>query len=226
MKSTVDELVDYVCTSSQEERGQVRRHVEILDSMDSRFSDVALRLFTEHRHALSLSFVISALRSWLVQDSTFKSSLAIADFRQEEFKTYYNAALIVLEDAISAKSVATMAVPAGYSLSSLIRAASTANFHIMSNKIIARPDLMKASYEELNNYYRPLAVAGVLLDIDNDKQRFSAEASAFLSWISTQPHIDDLLAAALQAKSLDPKTIEAIAEMKKTTPPSLHDGLI
>jgi hypothetical protein len=91
---------------------------------------------------------------------------------------------------------------------------------------------MQASHEELNRYYRPIAVAGILLNISGegkrfvDEQPFIDEAPAFLAWISAQPNIDELLAAALQSKSLVPTTIKAITAMQQTTPQPFHNGLI
>jgi hypothetical protein len=92
--------------------------------------------------------------------------------------------------------------------------------------LVVRPDLMETGSKDLNDYYRPIAVAGVLLDINTDEQRFIDEAPAFLAWVAAQANVDDILAAALQAKSLDPHTIEAIAGMRHTTPSPLHSGLI
>jgi hypothetical protein len=227
MKTTVDELVMQVSTSSPTEQETVRRHIEALDAIDSRFSSIALRLLTEPRDELAASFVSFKLRSWIVDSGTMTSAKEIAAHRKDQYDLdYYNAPLVVLEGAMAAKSVATMTIPAEYTIPSMIRAASDADSRLTRRGISNRPDLMLASNDELNAYFRPLAVAGIILDIEESAQPFIQKAPDFLSWVRSQSNLDEVLAAALQAKSLAPETIEAFVAMQKTTPQPLHDGLI
>lgn len=227
MKTTVDELVMQVSTSSPTEQETVRRHIEALDAIDDRFSSIALRLLTEPRDRLAASLVSSQLRSWIVDSGTMTSAKEIAAHRKDQYDLdYYNAPLVVLEGAMAAKSVATMTIPAEYTIPSMIRAASDADFRLTRRGIITRPDLMLASNDELNAYFRPLAVSGILLDIEGSAQPFIQKAPDFLSWVRNQSNLDEVLAAALQAKSLAPETIEAFVAMQKATPQPLHDGLI
>jgi hypothetical protein len=227
MKTTVDELVMQVSTSAPTEQETVRRHIEALDAIDSRFSSIALRLLTEPRDELAASFVSFKLRSWIVDSGTMTSAKEIAAHRKDQYDLdYYNAPLVVLEGAMAAKSVATMTIPAEYTIPSMIRAASDADFRLTRRGISNRPDLMLASNDELNAYFRPLAVAGIILDIEESVQPFIQKAPDFLSWVRNQSNLDEVLAAALQAKSLAPETIEAFVAMQKTTPQPLHDGLI
>jgi hypothetical protein len=227
MKATVDELVMQVSTSSPTEQDTVRRHIEELDAIDIRFSTIALRLFTESKGKLAVSYVLSKLRSWIVDSGTMTSAKEIAAHRKDQYDLdYYTAPLVVLEGAMAAKSVATMTIPAEYTLPSMIRAASDADSRLTRRGISNRPDLMLASSDELNVYFRPLAVAGIILDIEKSAQPFIRKAPDFLSWARNQPNLDEVLAAALQAKSLHPHTIEAIANMRHATPSALHSGLI
>jgi hypothetical protein len=227
MKTTVDELVMQVSTSAPTEQETVRRHIEALDAIDSRFSSIALRLLTEPRDELAASFVSFKLRSWIVDSGTMTSAKEIAAHRKDQYDLdYYNAPLVVLEGAMAAKSVATMTIPAEYTIPSMIRAASDADSRLTRRGISNRPDLMLASNDELNAYFRPLAVAGIILDIEESAQPFIQKAPDFLSWVRSQSNLDEVLAAALQAKSLAPETIEAFVAMQKTTPQPLHDGLI
>jgi hypothetical protein len=232
MKTTVDELVMQVSTSSPTEQDAVRHHIELLDSIDSRFSSAALRLVNEPRDGLAAAYVISYLRAWVVDSGTMESADKIAEHRAGLLDVDYSTPLVVLGNSTAAKSVATMTLTGEYSLSAMIRGASDGDFCISKLGIFPRPDLMQASHEELNRYYRPIAVAGILLNINGDGKRFVDtqpfidEAPAFLTWISAQPNIDQLLAAALQSKSLVPTTIEAIAAMQQVTPQPFHDGLI
>jgi hypothetical protein len=227
MKTTVDELVMQVSTSAPTEQETVRRHIEALDAIDSRFSSIALRLLTEPRDELAASFVSFKLKSWIVDSGTMTSAKEIAAHRKDQYDLdYYNAPLVVLEGAMAAKSVATMTIPAEYTIPSMIRAASDADSRLTRRGISNRPDLMLASNDELNAYFRPLAVAGIILDIEESAQPFIQKAPDFLSWVRSQSNLDEVLAAALQAKSLAPETIEAFVAMQKTTPQPLHDGLI
>lgn len=227
MKTTVDELVMQVSASSPTEQETVRRHIEALDAIDDRFSSIALRLLTEPRDVLAASLVSSQLRSWIVDSGTMTSAKEIAAHRKDHYDLdFYNAPLVVLEGAMAAKSVATMTIPAEYTIPSMIRAASDADFRLTRRGIITRPDLMLASNDELNAHFRPLAVAGILLDIEGSAQPFIQKAPDFLSWVRNQSNLDEVLAAALQAKSLAPETIEAFVAMQKATPQPLHDGLI
>lgn len=227
MKTTVDELVMQISTSSPTEQETVRRHIEDLDAIDDRFSSIALRLFTESKGNVAVAYVLSKFRSWIANSGTMTSAKEIAAHRKDQYDLdYYNAPLVVLEGAMAAKSVATMAMPAEYTRPSMIRAASDADFRLTRRGISNRPDLMLASSDELDAYFRPLAVAGIILGIEESTKRFVQEAPEFLSWARKQPNLDEVLAAALQAKSLSPETIEAFVAMQKTTPQPLHDGLI
>lgn len=227
MKTTVDELVMQMSTSSPTEQETIRRHIEELDAIDSRFSAIALRLFTECKGKLAVAYVLSKFRSWLVDDGTMTTAKEIAKHRKEQYGLdYYNAPLIVLEGVMACKSVSTMELTAEYRVPAMIRAATDADFRLTRRGISNRPDLMVATPEELDAYFRPLAVAGILLDVEDDANRFIQEGPDFLSWARNQPNLNEVLAAALQAKSLSPETIEAFVGMKKATPQSLHDGLI
>lgn len=223
MKSTVDELVTRLDPPFP---NLVRRHAEVLNSTDSRFSDVALRLFTETKSDTAERYVRIMLSKYIDTKIAFDGTLSRVGFRKRHFGARYTAAHFVLDDAISARSVATMVLPEGYELYSMIQAASAGDFHLVSTHTIARPDMLGASTKELNDYYRPIAVAGILLDINTDEQRFIEDAPAFLTWVAEQENLDEVLSAALQAKSLDPHTIEAIANMRNATPSALHSGLI
>lgn len=222
----------WVSTSSPTEQATVRHHIELLDSIDNRFSSAALRLIMEPRGGLAATYVISYLRAWVVDSGTMEVADKMAAHRTELFGVDYSPPLVALGNATAAKSVATMALTGEYSLSAMIRAATDGDICISKLDIFPRPDIMQASHDELNRYYRPIAVAGILLNIIGDGKRFVDEqpfideAPAFLAWISAQPNIDELLAAALQSKSLVPTTIKAIAAMQQTTPQPFHDGLI
>lgn len=223
MKSTVDELVMWLNPSSPD---VVRRHIAKLDSIDSRFSGVALRLFTESTSESTERYVRIMINKWIITSSNFDGALARVNHYKENFGAHYNAARLVLDDAISAYCVTTMVIPKEYEEYSMIQAASTGDFHLASMNIMARPDMLSASSKELADYYRPIAVAGTLLGVNIDEQRFMDEAPAFLAWVAEQDNVDEIVSAALQTKSLDPSTIEAMAGMKQATPSSLHSGLI
>lgn len=226
MKTTVGDLVLRVSTSSPIEQDTVRYHIEKLDDIDSRFSRAALRLFLEPRVGREIGYVIPMLREYLVSDDGMRKAVGLAVHRKSQFDMDYSAPLVVLENATAAKSVSTMNLPEGHGIISTIRKASKGDFNLTRLHTVRRPDLMEASFEELNRYYRPIAVAGVIINIDEEQYEFTQKAPAFLAWASTQPKMDELLMAALRTKSLDPSTIAALTAMQKTTPQPLHNGLI
>jgi hypothetical protein len=82
MESVVEELVMQVSTSSPTEQATVRHHIELLDSLDSRFSSAALRLVIEPRSELAAIYVISYLRAWVVDSGTMESAHKIAENRK------------------------------------------------------------------------------------------------------------------------------------------------
>lgn len=222
MKNTVDDLVRWLNSPRSD---LVYRHIAVLDSIDSRFSQVAIRLFTESQSEPSERYVRSMLNKRVEDKRAFDDALARVKFVKSHFGAHYNAARLVLDDAICAQSIATMGMDV-YSVYPVIMAASSGDFHLVPTNTIARPDMMTATSSELNDYFRPIAVAGILLGVNEDEQRFIAEAPAFLTWVAAQPNMDEVLAAALQAKSLDPNTIKDIVDMQRSTPTALHSGLI
>lgn len=222
----------WVSTSSPTEQETVRHHIELLDRMDSRFSSAALRLINEPRGGIAATYAISYLRAWVVYSDPMAAASKMSEHRKGLRWMNYSVPHVVLENAAAAKSVSTMSLAGEYSILAMARAASSGSLCMSKLGTIPAPDLMQASHEELNRYYRPIAVAGILLNIIGEGQRFVDEqpfideAPAFLTWISAQPDIDELLAAALQVKSLDPSTLKAITAMQQTTPQPFHDGLI
>lgn len=226
MNSAVEELTMRVSLPPQANRDMVRTHIEAIDAIDSRFSSVALRMFKEPRMNSSVGYLIAAMRQWFGQPSSFEAAFKVADHYKGRFGADYNAALLILDGAALAHAIGTMDLPKDYSVTRLIRDASDGDYHLAPLKLIPRPNMLEANYNEVHGYYRPLAVAAAVLNADGETERFLDQAPHFMRWVAAQPNINGSLAVALKLNTLDPDTIGAITGMQKTTPVALHGGLI
>lgn len=221
---TVEELIEHVSGTHQEEHDLVRHNIMFLNAIDDRFSARAASLFVSpgtERYSNARNF----MRQWLTRHPDMPQAQRESRRMNPLAGKDYNEAGIVLYDSTIAVSVTGVSYLPENPSRNIFRACKEGDFYF-SRDDVPRPDLFTASTDELNRYFRSVTVAAIILGVERNIDKFCSEAPAFVTWMSTQENVDDTLATALRIGSLDIGTINAITGMQQTTPSPLHSGLI
>lgn len=223
MESTAHRLAIRVSSVDEAEISTVRTNIEYLDSLNSRFSELALQIFD-----LPEKRGVYSARSRL-RDLGNHSDLSNAKRQAYKLTQRTHHAISTPEYLLSAAYISYAVASIDFIDPGLLGATQHAvrenDALIAANNVAFKPEVF-GPLEANIRYYQSLAAAAYILDISPSELRVIDETLLFVEWAVTRTDFDRAVFLAYRIESVSPSNLEPILALQEETPQSLHGGLV
>ena len=223
MDSTAHQLAIKVSSVDEAEVSTVRTNIEYLDSLDSRFSGLALQLFD-----LPGKRGVDSARARL-RDLGNHSDLSNAKRQAYKLTQRAHHGISTPEYVLSAACISYAVASIDFIDPGLLGATQHAvrgnDALIATNNAALKPEAFGALEANIR-YYQSLAVVAYILDTSRPEQSVIDETIRFLEWAVARTDFTRAASLAYRIKSVNPSKLEPILALQEETPQPLHDGLI